>query len=225
MKWRSGIKHDCSHVMELRRNGADEFQNGLKEIINLEPENLYPMLKSSDLLQDDPIPSRYMLVPQRSVGENTHRLQKEAPRIWSYLESHGKQLDGRRSSIYKRRARFAVFGVGPYSFTPWKIAISGFAKRLLFHAVGPHEQKPVVLDDTCYFLPCNTEDDAAVLLELLNSRAAKGFFDSFVFWDEKRPITAQLLGSLDLNVLAEECGMSTIPMWSNPATPDPIRLL
>ena len=49
------------------------------------------------------------------------------------------------------------------------------------------------------------------LAKLLNSEAAKGFFRSLVFWDAKRPITAQLLSSLDLGILAEEAG-GTLPI-------------
>ena len=63
-----------------------------------------------------------------------------------------------------------------------------------------------MLDDTGYFLPCESEKEAGQLADLLNAQEAKGFFNAFVFWDAKRPITASLLGSLDLDVLAVECG-------------------
>ena len=71
-----------------------------------------------------------------------------------------------------------------------------------------------MLDDTCYFLPCKTEADARLLVELLNSKTAHGFYRSIIFWDAKRPITAQLLATLDLGTLAEEFGVS-LPVWSD----------
>ena len=214
LKWRSGVKHDCSRVMELRPDGGDDFENGLGEVVSLESTYLYPMLKSSELMKPDPTPSRYMLVTQRLVGEDTPQIEYEAPRTWDYLQSHAARLDARASSIYRNRPRFSVFGVGPYSFAPWKVAISGFYKRLDFRCIGPIEGKPIVLDDTCYFLPCRTAHDARLLAELLNTKAARGFFRSFIFWDAKRPITAQLLASLDLGILAEEVGVS-LPTWSD----------
>ena len=217
LKWRSGVKHDCSRVIELRRRGSNEFENGLGEVVNLEPTNLYPMLKSSDLMNPHPTPSRYMLITQRTVGEDTSGIERETPCTWRYLQSHAELFDGRRSSIYKNRPRFSIFGIGPYSFAPWKVATSGFSKRLEFHCVGPIEGKPVMLDDTCYFLPCETETDARLLVELLNSKTAKGFLHSIVFWDAKRPITAQLLANLDLRTLAEESGVS-LPIWSDATT-------
>ncbi len=212
LKWRSGIKHDCSRIMELYPRGGGKFENGLGEIIRLEPDYLYPMLKSSELAKSSLIPSRHMLVTQHSIGEDTTPIKRKAPRTWNYLQSHADRLGQRASSIYKNNPEFSIFGVGPYSFSPWKVAISGFYKRLDFRCVGPSESKPIVLDDTCYFLPCQTEQDAKALVKMLNSHAAKEFFRSFIFWDAKRPITAQLLASLDLRKLAEEIGVS-LPLW------------
>ena len=86
------------------------------------------------------------------------------------------------------------------------MAISGFYKRLAFKPVGPYRGKPVVLDDTSYFLPCQSKAQADYLSDLLNSPAAQAFYRAFVFWDVKRPITADLLRRLDLRRLAEEAG-------------------
>ena len=214
IRWRSGVKHDCSRVMELRPRGANRFENGFGEVIDVEGTYLYPMLKSSDLVKPEPTVTRYMIVTQRAVGDDTSPIERHAPRTWRYLQSHADALDGRGSSVYRNRRRFSVFGVGAYSFAPWKVATSGFYKRLDFRIVGPVSHKPVVLDDTCYFLPCRTRGDAVVLERLLNSSAARGLLGSLVFWDEKRPVTAQVLAKLDLGRLAEEEGVS-LPKWSD----------
>ncbi len=39
LKWRSGVIHDCSAVMELRPLGGDRFENGLGETVRLEPRS------------------------------------------------------------------------------------------------------------------------------------------------------------------------------------------
>lgn len=206
MKWRSGIKHDCARVMELRPGSGDGiYVNGFGERTRLESHFLYPMLKSSDLAKHA-APSRYMLVTQRSIDEQTHNIADRAPLTWRYLKSHASALDARSSSIYRKRPRFSVFGVGDYSFSPWKICISGFYKKLDFVMIGPHKGKPVVLDDTCYFLPCRTENEAGQLVDLLNGEEARSFFNAYVFWDAKRPITVGLLASLNLDALAIERG-------------------
>ena len=205
--WRSGIKHDCSKVMELQElNG--EYRNGLGESASLEDDYLYPMLKSSDIAKAlEPRPTRLMLVPQRFVGEDTGLIKRNAPKTWEYLENHSELLQRRASSIYRNRPKFSIFGVGEYSFSPWKAAISGLYKTMNFKVIGPSSGKPVVLDDTCYFMPCRTREEAVSIVEMLNSEAAQEFFSAFVFWDAKRPITTELLQRLDLLALARELNL------------------
>lgn len=211
-KWRSGIKHDCSPVMELRRISENTYTNSLTDVVELEYDFIYPMLKSSDLMRDNLTPSRYMVVPQLKVGDDTDHVKWHSPQTWSYLCKHANLLDSRASSIYRNRPQFSVFGIGPYAFAPWKVAISGLYKSLNFRCIGPFENKPVVLDDTCYFLPCRTESDAQILLDILNSEYAQGLFRSLVFWDTKRPVTAHLLESLDIEALAAEMQL-VLPVW------------
>ncbi|MBK8934691.1 MAG: hypothetical protein IPM76_20715 [Chloroflexi bacterium] len=120
-------------------------------------------------------------MPQQEVGENTRAIQTTAPKTWAYLQDHAELLDSRKSAIYRHRPRFSIFGVGDYSFAPWKVAISGLYKQLEFVAIGPHDDKPVVLDDTCYFLPCYSQKEANLLTELLNSESAQQFYQSLIF--------------------------------------------
>lgn len=209
-RWRSGIKHDCASVLELERVGS-AFVNGLGETVDLEDAYVYPMLKSSDIANPKVDAStKWMLVTQCSVGDDTHGIKHSAPQTWKYLLNHAGLLDGRASAIYRGRPRFAIFGVGQYSFAPWKVAISGFYKTLNFRAVGPLHDKPVVLDDTGYFLACENEEEARTLAVLLNGEVAQEFFRAFVFWDAKRPITADLLQRLDLSALARISKTSTL---------------
>lgn len=199
-EWRSGVKHDCARVMELKRTGAG-LLNGLGERVDLEHEVVFAMLKSSDVANRREAPSRAMVVPQRALGEDTLALRRRAPRTWKYLSRHRALLDARKSSIYAGQPPFAIFGVGPYSFAPWKVAVSGLYKRAVFTVVGPHEGRPVVLDDTCYFLPFETEVRARRAAKALASAAALDFLAARVFWDAKRPITKTILQALDLRAL------------------------
>jgi len=206
--WRSGVKHDCARVMELRREGG-LCRNGFGEAVELERDYLYPMLKGSEIAGGrSERPTRWMLVPQKSMREDTSIIRDVAPKTWEYLQRWADRLDRRASSIYRNRPRFSIFGVGAYTFAPWKIAISGFYKKLHFAAVGPYEGRPVVLDDTSYFLACRSEPEARFVADLLNSEPARAFFSAFVFWDAKRPITIDLLRRLDLSALARELGVS-----------------
>jgi hypothetical protein len=205
-QWRSGIKHDCAKVMELRREG-DLFANQLGETWHLEGDYIYPMMKGSDIANSGPArPLHWMLVTQQNTGDNTLAIKINAPQTWRYLNSYGALLDGRKSTIYRNRPRFSIFGVGEYTFSPWKVVTSSMYKKLEFVAVGPYNDKPVVLDDTCNFLPCHSESEAKLLVELLSSKSAQEFFHSLIFWDAKRPITIRILQRLDLLALATLLG-------------------
>lgn len=202
--WRSGVKHDCSRVMELSCS-EDGYRNGLGSVVDVEETFLFPLLKSSELQSRvHRLPTRRVIVTQTTLGEDTSRIADLAPRTWKYLLSYGDLLDSRRSSIYHNRPRFSMFGIGPYTFAPWKVAISGLYKKLRFVVVGPTDGRPTVLDDTAYFLACDSEDEATLLCELLNSDNARDFLSSLVFWDSKRPITISVLSRLDLLKVADQ---------------------
>ena len=206
--WRSGIKHDCAKVMELKKKG-NHFLNGFGELVSIENEYLYPMLKISDLANNRITDiGRWMIVTQKYIGEETSSIKDNAPLTWDYLEKYVETFNNRASSIYNNRPKYAIFGVGNYSFFPWKIAISGFYKKLEFRMIGPFLNKPVVFDDTCYLISLDSYEEAIVLHVLLNHQIAQDFYKSLIFWDTKRPITKQILQQLDLNKLSQDIGYS-----------------
>jgi hypothetical protein len=84
-KWRSGIKHDCSSVMEFQKVG-DGYVNGLGEVVENEATYLYPLLKGSDVANNRiEKTNRYTLVTQKVVGEPTEPNKKQAPKTRAYL--------------------------------------------------------------------------------------------------------------------------------------------
>ena len=93
-----------------------------------------------------------MIVTQSAIGEDTRRLRQSHPRLWKYLSEHREAFAARKSVIYKDKTPFAMFGVGAYSFKPFKVATSGLYKSPSFSLVSPIHDKPVMLDDTCYSL-------------------------------------------------------------------------
>jgi hypothetical protein len=202
--WRSGVKHDCSAIMELEPlNNA--YVNGLGENIFLEREYVFPLLKSSDLGNGRTDTYRkVVLVTQKTVGENTSTIQNIAPKTWRYLTTHKEYLEKRKSSIYKNKPPYSIFGIGSYTFKNWKIAISGLYKKLHFCLVGPLDGKVVIFDDTVNFLSFDTEAEAKFVFSLITSKPSLEFLDAMIFWDEKRPITTDILRRLSLKSVAKE---------------------
>ncbi|MBD2314546.1 SAM-dependent methyltransferase [Desertifilum sp. FACHB-1129] len=207
-KWRSGIKHDCSDIMEFHKI-QDGYINGLGEIIDLEETYIFPLIKGSDVAQGRIENSnRYVLVTQRLIGEPTDKLKDLAPKTWKYLEHHAPYLDNRKSKIYKTTPCFSIFGVGEYTFSPWKIAICGLYKKLSFRLVGTIENKPTIFDDTVYFLSFDNEEAANQAFTHLTSPLATDFYSSLIFWDEKRPIKTSILNCLNLSALAKRLSVN-----------------
>lgn len=203
LTWRQGLKHDAAAIMELAGDGdAGPFRNRLGEPVDVEPEYVHPLLKGSDLSKPPgDRPRRGVIVTQRQIGEETSSLERRAPRLWGYLRNHAERLSARKSSIYKGQPAFALFGVGPYSFSHYKVAVSGLHRPPRFRAIGPIGGKPVMLDDTCYQLPCRSASEAAVLTALCNAPITVEVLRSLSFADAKRPVTKGLLQRVDLSAI------------------------
>ena len=205
-QWRSGVKHDCAAVMELRPVTNGTVENKLGERFELESDYLYPLLKCSDLSNERLTPRRLVLVTQRAVGGDTAGIEHLAPQTWRYLQSHSSKFAARKSSIYKGRVPFALFGIGEYAFAPWKVAVSGLHRPACFRVVGPFQAKPVFLDDTCNYLPFDDEASARLVADVLNSAPCQQFLQSLIFTGSKRPITVELLQRLNLGAIADKAG-------------------
>lgn len=206
-KWRSGVKHDAAAVMEFERKDG-RFVNGLGESVDLEIEFMFPLMKGSDVANGERAwRERFVLVTQQSIGESTDSIRLRAPLTWAYLESKRAQLDARSSRIYHDGPSFAVFGVGDYAFRPWRIAICGLYKSLRFRLVGPIENKPVMFDDTVYYLSFDTEEQARTTLERITTPETLSLYDSLIFWDEKRPIKTSILNIIDWSRSREQTAL------------------
>jgi hypothetical protein len=219
LTWRQGIKHDAAAVMELelvREHGTPVARNKQGAVVDVEPAYVYPLLKGADLARPAGAaptgapPRRAVIVTQTRIGQDTRPLEQGAPRLWAYLSAHADVLGRRKSSIYRGQPPFAIFGVGPYSFAPYKAAVSGMHKTPRFHAIGPVDGRPVMIDDTGYFLACGTAEQAALVAALLDDEAAQGLLRALCFRDAKRPITKAILQRIDLRAIAARADRSAL---------------
>jgi len=196
--WRQGLKHDCSTIMELDKvNGY--YINGLNEAVNLEDGLVYGFLKSSDLKNMVINQTRkFTIVTQKKVGQETNYIKTKYPNTYQYLIQHQAHFDARKSSIYNNKPLFSIFGIGDYSFKPYKVAISGLYKTFHFTLILPQENKPVMLDDTCYLIGFEKVEFAVYSLILLNSDTTVQFLQSVTFSDAKRTFTKDVLMRINL---------------------------
>lgn len=202
-EWRQGVKHDCSKIMELEKNENNCYKNKLDENFILEDKYVYPLLKSSDLKNNYITKSdKYVIVPQKAVRESTMHIEKDAPKTWKYLKKHEDLFNNRKSAIYKNCPPFSIFGIGDYSFSKYKVAISGFYKEPNFVLLD--NDKSIMLDDTCYFISFDNLKDAYITMVLLNSSIVNSFLSSIAFLDKKRPYTKDILMRIDMKKLISD---------------------
>ncbi|MFT4621868.1 MAG: hypothetical protein ACI8PZ_000520 [Myxococcota bacterium] len=198
VRWRSGVKHDCAAVMELRADGCT--RDGQDPCI--EAGFSAPFAKGADVARGRP-PSRRLVLPHRAPGESTDGLKARAPHTWRYLLQHATRLDARRSRIWSASPRFGLFGLGPYSFAPWKVAAPCIHAPTVFRVIGPFDGEPVLLDDTCVFLPFHTEADARAAAKALGTPEVASYLAARAPEGAKRRLTIAALADLDWSKAAD----------------------
>ena len=193
LEWRSGLKHDCSRVMELTpKDGV--YANKLGEKWGLEEDLLYPLAKGSSL--KDPVHQHtglVTIVTQKRIGQCTDFISRQHPLTHAYLEGHGDYFARRKSKVYQGKSPYAIFGVGDYTFFPFKVCIAGLYKKWNPCFVAPLDGKPVVPDDTCYFLSFESDVIAAIVFALLSSENVRRLMEAITFEDSMRRYSKDVL--------------------------------
>ncbi len=204
-EWRQGMKHDASKIMELYKENNFYF-NKLDEKFELENDLIYGILKSSDLKGGIKNKTRkHTIVTQKKIGQETGYIKNKYPKTYNYLQSKLDIFNNRKSSIYKGKPAFSIFGIGDYSFKPYKIAISGLYKKLNFTLINPDKNnKPIMLDDTCYFIGFDDKIEAETIFEILKTEKTKKFLSSIIFNDAKRSVTKNLLMRIDIVAIMQK---------------------
>jgi predicted RNA methylase len=206
VEWRQGVKHDAIDVMVLIQEKDGNYSNGQGDLVNIEDDLLYPFVKGSNLrdfiIRDTKL---RIIITQKYLNHNNNHIEKRYPKTWNYLNFHSEKLEARKSKIYKNsKYKFSIFGIGDYSFKPFKIAIAGFYKKPIFTLLLPVYGKPIMVDDTCYQIAFDNLGNAFFTWILLNLNDTINFLSSIVFLESKRPFTKKVLMRINLMNLAEK---------------------
>lgn len=131
-EWRQGVKHDCSKVMELTLQN-NTLKNGQKEVVQIENDIVFPLVKSS--MFKTPVIhnfTKFVIVTQKRIREETKYLEQEVPKTWKYLNDNVELFENRKSSIYHDAPPFSMFGVGDYSYSRYKVGVAVFINNCCF---------------------------------------------------------------------------------------------
>lgn len=190
---RKGITTDCNGIFFVKivgransagiiaiENDPDQGRTrGLPSIrTSIEGWCVFPLLRGHGVSAFHAVTDadHVVLLPQTGMSGDPD-LPSSAPLTFAYLGRFRAVLQSRSS--YRRFQSdspwWSIWSTGPYTFSPYKVVWrelsgGGFAAAYVKPMnSGPFRGKPIVPDHKVYFVPCETEDEAAYLTGVLNS--------------------------------------------------------
>ncbi|SDV50818.1 N-6 DNA methylase [Chitinasiproducens palmae] len=190
-KARKGITTDRNGIFWVHTTGTTEpglvtVQNaadigktkGIPKITAvIESEHLFPLLRGRGVAPFNAAPEAELriLVPQRGMHGDPD-LPAASPHTYKFLNRFKSHLEQRSSlkRFQKGQAFYSLWSTGPYTFAPFKVLWremgNTFAAAYIGSAPIEHaEEKIVVPDHKLYFIPVETEPEAAYLTGFLNA--------------------------------------------------------
>ncbi len=142
-------------------NGLSLVENGSHKVL-LEKDLLYPLIQKEQFRGEN-IPGVYVFLPYNS--ENGKPLSPREiegyPHAQSYLQKNRRNLEDRRGALLRKAIAkgcyWALLGVGPYTFKPWKVVWEAYGRKVFSPQVfGPSQEgKPWIpnqaLQASCSF--------------------------------------------------------------------------
>ena len=153
----------------------------------MERDDVFPLLRGRDVhrFAATPKASQCVIVPQRGMfGDES--LPATRPRTFKFLSGFRPILEQRSS--YRRfqqgKPFWSVWSTGDYTFAPYKVVWkemsgSGFVAAYVNSCEFCGTSKTIVPDHKVYFVPLQTEEEAAYLTAFLNSRVVSNAVDAY----------------------------------------------
>ncbi len=144
---------------------------------NVESEHLFPLLRGRSVAPFNavPEPELRVLVPQRGMHGDPD-LPAAFPHTFKFLNRFKSHLEQRSSlkRFQKKQAFYSLWSTGAYTFAPFKVLWremgNTFAAAYIGSAVIDYAgEKVAIPDHKLYFIPVDSEEEAAYLTGFLNA--------------------------------------------------------
>ncbi len=166
--------------------GKKEQENIQKSV---ESKSVFSLLRGQDVSRWSATPSLSIILAQDpknpAVAMSEAMLKRDRPKTLEYFQSFENQL--RERSGYKKYLRpngepfYAIYNVGPYTFSGWKVVWREVSNEMDAAVVGPiNDDKPIVPDHTIIMIPTDTEMEAQYLCAVLNCSPARYIVQAYV---------------------------------------------
>jgi SAM-dependent methyltransferase len=187
---RHGIVNDLNGVFFLdilsKENDVLTIENRVEKAkkpipkieTTIEKDLIYPFLKPKNIKRWKTQGYVYGLIPQKKHGENNEsELRVKYPLTYKYLYRFKENLGHRASKWFKIEGFpfYSIFGVGEYSFAPYKVVWCCMTYSPNFAVVSDVNdkfigKKKVMCDNTIGYFSVNTEVEAYFICGILNSK-------------------------------------------------------
>jgi type I restriction-modification system DNA methylase subunit len=152
----------------------------------IENDLVYPFLKPRNVKKWGTQGYVYGILPQKKNGEkNESNLRIKQPLTYKYLHGFKTDLLNRSSKWFKTQGIpfYSFFGLGDYSFAPYKIVWCCMSYQPSFSVVSKVNDKnigskEVMPDNTIGYFSVNNKAEAHYICAILNSITAKKYFES-----------------------------------------------
>lgn len=170
-------------IRNLAATGRRSVQQKEVEAV-VEPDFLYPLLRWGDVTRYCARPAAHVLLvqdPKTRRGFEEETLRQRCPRTYDYLKQFEPQLLARAAyRRYQQQGSFySMYDIDHYTLAPVKVVWRRMDRRINAAVVEPWNTpllgtRPMVPQETCVLVACDTPDEAHYLCALLNS-AVIGF--------------------------------------------------
>lgn len=169
-------KEDDGVIVENRVEKAKKPIPKIK--VKIENDLIYPFLKPRNIKRWKTEGYVYGILPQKKHGENNEsELRVKYPMTYKYLYHFRDNLKHRASKWFKIAGFpfYSIFGVGDYSFAPYKVVWCCMTYSPNFAVVSDVNdeyigKKKVMCDNTIGYFSVNNESEAYYLCGILNSK-------------------------------------------------------
>lgn len=167
------------NLLRIKNNATKTAKKKVKPIETcIEKDLVFPFLKPKNVRKWMIDGYLYGLVPQKKDGEsNESELRVKYPKTYRYLSKFKPSLLKRSSRWFKAKGRpfYSIFGIGNYSFYPFKVVWSCMGFLPYFAVVSKINDrfignKLVLPDNTIGSISVKDEKEAHFICAILNSK-------------------------------------------------------
>lgn len=194
---RHGVKDDAQDVFSIKRD----------QLSDIEPDFVYPYLKSKHIVKYGLFGHELRLVPISKTNEDNEELiRSECPLTYEYLSQNREALENRSSSWLDNGTFYNIFGIGEYTWSEYKVVWCRLGFKPHFAVVSTVYdddlgEKMVIPGDHYMFISTDNKEEAHFLCALLNSS---------IYQQSLRDIASEGKASLSKSVVSK----LEIPEWN-----------